>query len=140
MPLPEVDHLPRPNDLDLHPIYPTQQQVLDVLPQLNQVQSRELVAHVIQRAAVFGDIAMVTFILKTAILKAHVDLSAVDEDHVGLVSQAILGFGEESDKDIEREEVVRLLISEGADILSGDAGASGVTDDYRPTIDTPRDC
>ncbi|KNZ78519.1 Dilute domain-containing protein C25B8.08 [Termitomyces sp. J132] len=39
-----------------------------------------------------------------------------DEDGLGLVSLAIHGFGAESERDVEREECVRLLIAQGADL------------------------
>lgn len=70
----------------------------------------------------FGDITLLTFLLHNSVSRNYVDLSVVDEDGLGLVSQAILGFGEESEQDIEREETVRMLIAEGADLITGDAG------------------
>lgn len=48
--------------------------------------------------------------------QAHLDLSVRDEDGLGLVSSAIQGFGGDSDRDIEREECVRLLVAQGADM------------------------
>ncbi|KAG9051555.1 hypothetical protein FS837_004065 [Tulasnella sp. UAMH 9824] len=108
---------------DLNPIYPTPQTLVELLdgPALTIEQRRILVAHSLSKAVLFGDIALLTFILRNSLTRNQVDLSVVDDDGLGLVSQAILGFGEESDRDIEREESVRLLISEGADVDTGDS-------------------
>lgn len=116
-----IDFISQP---DLYPIYPTPQTLVELLdgPALTIDQRRILVAHSLSKAVLFGDIALLTFILRNSLTRNHVDLSVVDEDGLGLVSQAILGFGEESDRDVEREESVRLLISEGADIVTGDSG------------------
>lgn len=112
---------------DLNPIYPTPQTLVELLdgPALTIEQRRSLVAHSLSKAVLFGDIALLTFILRSSLTSNHVDLSVADDDGLGLVSQAILGFGEESDRDIEREESVRLLISEGADVDAGDSGMCG---------------
>ncbi|GAW06078.1 Dilute domain-containing protein [Lentinula edodes] len=45
-----------------------------------------------------------------------------DEDGVGLVSLTIQGFGAESERDVEREECVRLLIAQGADLSADKDG------------------
>ena len=45
-----------------------------------------------------------------------------DEDGLGLVSITILGFGPESDRSVEREECIRLLIPQGADPNQTDYG------------------
>jgi hypothetical protein len=55
--------------------------------------------------------------------QALVDLGITDEDCLGLISLTILGFGLESDRDVEREECIRLLVSEGADVNQQDNGA-----------------
>jgi hypothetical protein len=55
--------------------------------------------------------------------QALVDLGITDEDGLGLISLTILGFGLESDRDVEREECIRLLVSEGADVNHQDNGA-----------------
>ncbi|KAG8931066.1 hypothetical protein FRC01_001883 [Tulasnella sp. 417] len=119
-----IDFISEP---DLYPIYPTPQTLVELLdgPALTVEQRRILVAHSLAKAVLFGDIALLTFILRNSLTSSHVDLSVVDDDGLGLVSQAILGFGEESERDIEREESVRLLISEGADIAAGDSGMRG---------------
>jgi hypothetical protein len=54
--------------------------------------------------------------------QALVDLGISDEDGLGPISLTILGFGPESDRDVEREECVRLLVSEGADVNHQDNG------------------
>lgn len=47
-----------------------------------------------------------------------VDLGLRDEDSVGLVSLTIHGFIGDSDRDVEREECVRLLVAQGADMAA----------------------
>ncbi|KAG8984303.1 hypothetical protein FRB90_005414 [Tulasnella sp. 427] len=108
---------------DLHPIYPTPQTLVELLDgiALTDDQRSTIVAHSLSKAVLFGDIALLTFILRGSLTRNLVDFKVVDDDGLGLVSQAILGFGEESERDLEREEVVRLLISEGADIAAGDS-------------------
>ncbi|CDO73489.1 hypothetical protein BN946_scf185013.g124 [Trametes cinnabarina] len=86
---------------DLQPLYPTPAQISDLLSPhagLSPTQKAELVSHCL----------------------AYVDLSKQDEDGLGLISTAILGFGSESERDIEREECVRLLVSEGCDVNTAD--------------------
>ncbi|KAG8950964.1 hypothetical protein FRC03_012690, partial [Tulasnella sp. 419] len=107
---------------DIHPLYPTPVLLQELLAsELDIPQRQTLIAHSLLRAVSFGDIALVTYIIRDDQARPHVDLSIVDEDGLGLISQAILGFGEESEKDVEREEVVRMLISEGADPTASDA-------------------
>lgn len=116
-----VDYAPGP---DLNPLYPTPQSLLELLDgsTLTPSQRTSLVAHALLKAVSFGDITLLTFLLRSPLARGLVDLGVRDEDGLGFVSQAITGFGEESDKDVEREEVVRLLVSEGADYTSGDNG------------------
>jgi len=71
---------------------------------------------------VFGDLTLLLFLLTNEQAQAFVDLSLRDEDGLGLVSSTILGFGSESERDVEREECVRLLITEGADANAADNG------------------
>lgn len=78
------------------------------------------------RSCVFGDLQVLSYLLGDIQAQAYVDLSVRDEDGLGLISIAILGFGSESDRDVEREECVRLLISQGVD-LSGDNGTFSLT-------------
>ena len=67
---------------------------------------------------------LLSFLLADTHARPFVDLAVRDEDGLGLISFTILGFGSESDRDVEREESVRLLISEGADVSAPDNGAS----------------
>ncbi|KAG7099151.1 hypothetical protein E1B28_001022 [Marasmius oreades] len=91
---------------DLSPIYPT----------------ALLVSHSLTRACVYGELSVLQFLLVQPEAQMHVDLSVRDEDGVGLVSLAIHGFGSESERDVEREECVRLLIFQGADLNADNAG------------------
>ncbi|KAI0673406.1 DIL domain-containing protein [Trametes maxima] len=108
---------------DLQPLYPTPAQIGDLLlPSvgLSPSQKTELVSHCVIRACVFADISLLSFLLSDHHAQAFVDLSKQDEDGLGLISIAILGFGSESERDIEREECVRLLVSEGCDVNVAD--------------------
>ncbi|KAI8980743.1 DIL domain-containing protein [Trametes punicea] len=108
---------------DLQPLYPTPTQILDLLSPsvgLSPAQKTELVSHCLTRACVFADLALLSFLLSDPQAQAFVDLSTQDEDGLGLISTAILGFGSESERDIEREECVRLLVSEGCDVNAAD--------------------
>ncbi|KAF8905495.1 DIL domain-containing protein [Gymnopilus junonius] len=118
----QVDLSPEP---DLHPLYPTTSQISEQLGSnsgLNPAQKAELVAHCLARACAFGDISVVQHLLTDPQAQVHVDLGLRDEDGVNLISLAICGFGGDSDRDIEREECVRLLVSQGADITADKAG------------------
>ena len=111
----------------MQPLYPTTNQISDLLsPQVGLAppQKAELVAHCLLRACVFADLALLSFLLQDPQAQQFVDLSKQDEDGLGLISTAILGFGSESDRDIEREECVRLLVSEGCDVNVADSGTS----------------
>ena len=46
------------------------------------------------------------------------DLGLRDDDNVGLVSLSIHGFIGDADRDVEREECVRLLVAQGADMAA----------------------
>ncbi|KAI9060570.1 ankyrin [Trametes sanguinea] len=108
---------------DLQPLYPTPAQISDLLSPnvgLSPAQKAELVSHCLVRACVFADLSLLSFLLSDRQAQAYVDLSKQDEDGLGLISTAILGFGSESERDIEREECVRLLVSEGCDVNSAD--------------------
>ncbi|KAI0652121.1 DIL domain-containing protein [Trametes meyenii] len=108
---------------DLQPLYPTTAQIGDLLSPtvgLSPSQKTELVSHCVVRACVFADISLLSFLLSDHHAQAFVDLSKQDEDGLGLISIAILGFGSESERDIEREECVRLLVSEGCDVNVAD--------------------
>lgn len=111
---------------DLQPLYPTTNQISDLLsPQVGLAppQKAELVAHCLLRACVFADLSLLSFLLQDPHAQQFVDLSRQDEDELGLISTTVLGFGSESDRDIEREECVRLLVSEGCDVNVVDSGA-----------------
>lgn len=110
---------------DLQPICPTTTQVAHLLSPnvgLAPVQKAELVSHCLTRSCVFGDLTLLTFLLTDSQAQSYVDLGKRDEDGLGLISVTILGFGSETDRDIEREECVRLLIFEGCDVTLEDNG------------------
>lgn len=116
-----IDLSPEP---DLHPLYPTIAQISQQISSdsgLHPSQKAELIAHSLTRACAFGDISVVQYLLTDAQTQAYVDLGLRDEDGVGLISLAIHGFVGDSDRDVEREECVRLLVSQGAD-LTADKG------------------
>lgn len=111
---------------DLAPLYPTAATVLPLLSPnfgLEPTQKTQLVTHCLIRACVFGELSLLTYLLRDPQAQPHVDLCIRDEEDIGLISTTILGFGSESDRDIEREECVRLLLSEGADVVAPDKGA-----------------
>lgn len=110
---------------DLQPLYPTPSQTAHLLSpgvSLSPSQKTELVSHCLIRACVFGDISLLSFLLHDPQAQTYVDLARHDEDGLGLISTTILGFGSESERDLEREECVRLLISEGCDVNVADQG------------------
>ncbi|KAI0721376.1 DIL domain-containing protein [Cerioporus squamosus] len=117
----------RPDDFavepDLQPLYPTPAQISDLISPnvgLAPSQKAELVTHCLVRACVFADMSLLSYLLTDTQAQQFVDLSKQDEDGLGLISIAILGFGSESERDIEREECVRLLVSEGCDVNVAD--------------------
>ncbi|PPQ92673.1 hypothetical protein CVT25_013980 [Psilocybe cyanescens] len=121
-PAPPIDLTPEP---DLHPLYPTTTQISEQLGSnsgLDPSQKAELVAHCLTRACAFGDITVVQHLLTDPQAQAHVNLGLRDEDGVNLISLTICGFGGDSDRDVEREECVRLLVSQGADLTADKAG------------------
>lgn len=112
-------------ELDLTPLYPTPATVSPLLSPnfgLEPAQKAQLVTHCLTRACVFGELSLLTYLLRDPQAQPHVDLCIRDEDDIGLISTTILGFGSDSDRDIEREECVRLLLSEGADVENPDKG------------------
>ena len=117
-----MDLSPEP---DLHPLYPAPGYIAPLLSAhsgLSPSQKAELVSHCLTRSCVFGDLQVLSYLLGDSQAQAYIDLSIRDEDGLGLISTAILSFGAESERDVEREECVRLLIAQGAD-MSGDNGA-----------------
>lgn len=111
-----LDLAPEP---DLHPLYPTPAQIsalLSIHSGLSPSEKSQLVAHCASRACLFGDLTLLQHLLTDFQAQTYLDLSARDEDGLGLVSLAIHGFGADSDRDVEREECVRLLVAQGADM------------------------
>jgi len=116
-----MDITPEP---DLHPLYPSTAHVAVSLSShsgLTPSQKSKLVQHCLTRACLFADISLLQYLLSDSSAQPHVDLSLRDDEGIGLVSLTIHGFGGDSDRDLDREEVVRLLVSQGAD-LKPDAG------------------
>lgn len=112
---------------DLAPLYPTPATASTLLSPnfgLEPAQKAQLVAHCLIRACVFGELSLLTYLLLDPQAQPHVDLCIRDEEDIGLISTTILGFGSDSDRDIGREECVRLLLSEGADVETPDKGVS----------------
>lgn len=112
---------------DLQPLYPTPSQLAHLLSPnvgLSPSQKAELVSHCLTRACVFGDFTLLSYLICDPHAQPYIDLSKQDEDGLGLISVTILGFGSEGERDVEREECVRLLISEGADVNLADHGLS----------------
>jgi hypothetical protein len=119
---PPIDITPVP---DLHPIYPspsTLTPLLEPYSSLDAAQRVELVSHSLSRACLFGDLSLLSYLFSDPQAQAFVDLGVSDEDGLGLISLTIFGFGLESDRDVEREECIRLLVSEGADVKHRDNG------------------
>lgn len=110
---------------DLQPLYPTPAQIAHLLSPyvgLSPQQKAELVSHCLMRACQFGDMLIMSHLLTDPNAHPFVDLAKREEDGLSLISTTILGFGSESEKDIEREECVRLLVSEGCDVTTPDQG------------------
>lgn len=122
--LQDVDLSPEP---DLRPIYPTAASISPLLSSdsgLAPSQRSQLVLHCLTRACFFGDLATLTFLLTDTHSQAHVDLAYQDEDGLGLPGITIHGLGSDSDREVEREECVRLLVSQGVDVNHVDNGMS----------------
>lgn len=104
-------------ELDLTPPYPTPASLSQQLASkvLSIHQRRSLLNHSLERACLFADLTLLTFLLDTPISKDLVDLHAKDEDGLCIISQSILGFGSvESERTVDREECIRLLTAQGA--------------------------
>jgi hypothetical protein len=111
-----LDFFPEP---DLHPLCPTTAYIESLLSPhsgLAPAQKVELASHCLTRSCAFADLAVLQFLLSDPHTQTFADLSTCDEDGVGLVSLSIHGFGGESDRDVEREECIRLLVAQGADM------------------------
>ncbi|KAF8647938.1 hypothetical protein AX16_006470 [Volvariella volvacea WC 439] len=110
---------------DLCPLYPTTAHIAILLSShsgLHPSQKAKLVAHCLERACSFGELSVIHYLLTDPQAQAFVDLSYHDDDGLGLVSLTIHGFGAESDRDVEREECVRLLVAQGADLSADHDG------------------
>ncbi|QRV86292.1 Dilute domain-containing protein C25B8,08 [Ceratobasidium sp. AG-Ba] len=90
-------------------------------------EKKALVAHSLHRACLFGDQGLLTFLLHDPAVRPLVFLDVKDEDGVSLVSLTIQGFtpcldpgDTDLERDVEREECVRLLVQQGADVQTGD--------------------
>lgn len=121
-----LGHLDLTPEPELHPLYPSPSQVAPLLSPhsgLDPSQRMELVSHCLSRACLFGDLGLLQYLLTDQQSRSYIDLGSRDDDGLGLVSQTIQGFGAESERDVEREECVRLLIAQGADIYSSDHSA-----------------
>lgn len=115
-----LDLIPEP---ELHPLYPSPNQIPPLLSTnsgLNPSQKAELVSHCLSRACLFSDLSLLQYLLCDKQARSYVDLDSRDDDGLGVLSQTIQGFGAESERDVEREECVRLLIAQGADVHSSD--------------------
>jgi hypothetical protein len=113
---------------DLHPLYPEPQYVQQLLtdPGLSPQQKQALVEHSLSRACTFADLPLLTFLLSDPRPRPYIDLDLKDEDGLSLVSITIVGFGTVTDRNTEREECVRSLIQEGADLNSVDYGEASI--------------
>ena len=108
-----------PTEPDLHPLYPTITYIASLLSPnicLSSSQKRELVGHCLSRFCLFGELSGLQYLLSDPQAQSYVDLGYRDDDGVGFVGLVIQGFGADSDRDVEREECVRLLISQGANL------------------------
>lgn len=115
-----MDLTPEP---DLHPLYPSPSQIAHSLSPhsgLDPSQKAILVCHCLSRACLFGDFTLLQYIFADRQSQPYVDLSTRDEDGLGLISLTIQGFGSDSEREVEREECVRLLIAQGADVSNAD--------------------
>ncbi|PVF94843.1 hypothetical protein CPB86DRAFT_808363 [Serendipita vermifera] len=117
--------------LDLHPLYPTPDllsQHLSGSATLTPEERTTLVNHSLVRSCTFADLTLLTFLLYDERCNKWVDLELRDEDGATLVSVCIMGFRgleaqqeeRDSERELEREECVRLLVKEGADLNSMD--------------------
>jgi hypothetical protein len=110
---------------DLTPLYPTPAVIAPLLSPnsgFSPSQKSRLVSHCLTRACVFGEPSLLAYLLQDSQAQQFIDLSAQDDDGLSLISTTILGFGSDPDRDIEREECIRMLLSEGASMDVPDKG------------------
>lgn len=114
--------------LDLRPLYPTPPLLshhLSASSTLTPDERRTLVNHSLTRACMFADMVLLTFLLYDDRCNRWLELETQDEDGNSMISSCILGFrgveaGNDVERELEREECVRLLVKEGADLSSAD--------------------
>jgi hypothetical protein len=117
--------IPQP---DLHPLYPTPSILssqLSVSSTLTPGECTTLVNHSLIRACVFGDLPLLSFIIHDGKCNKWADLELKDEDGITPIGVCIMGFRpHDSDADLEREmereECVRLLIKQGVELSTTD--------------------
>ncbi|KAF9044627.1 hypothetical protein BDZ89DRAFT_1059099 [Hymenopellis radicata] len=110
---------------DLHPLYPSTAYIAVLLSShsgLTPDQKAKLVSHCLARSCMFAELSVLQYLLSDSHCQNFVDLNTRDEDGQGLISLTIYGFGADSDRDIEREECVRLLVQQGADLSPDNNG------------------
>ncbi|GJJ09439.1 hypothetical protein Clacol_003661 [Clathrus columnatus] len=120
-----LDDSSTPLEPDFYPLYPSPATLDPLISNSNipNSQKRKLVQHSLIRASTFGDLTLLVYLLSDSDARQYVDLSIQDDDGLCLISIIILGFGAETERDIEREECIRLLANEGADVnLPDNAG------------------
>jgi hypothetical protein len=117
--------IPQP---DLHPLYPTPSILssqLSVSSTLTPGECTTLVNHSLIRACVFGNLTLLSFILHDGKCNKWADLELRDEDGVTPVGVCIMGFrphdgDADLEREMEREECVRLLIKQGVELSTTD--------------------
>lgn len=117
--------IPQP---DLHPLYPTPSGLssqLSVSSTLTPGECTTLVNHSLIRACVFGNLPLLSFILHDAKCNKWADLELKDEDGVTPIGVCIMGFrphdgDADLEREMEREECVRLLIKQGVELSTTD--------------------
>lgn len=110
-------------ELDLTPPYPTPSSLTQQLSSkvLSIDQRRSLVNHSLARACLFADLTLLTFLFNDETAEELLDLNVKDEDGLCIISQTIIGFGEDIERVVDREECIRLLIAKGAPTNEPDA-------------------
>lgn len=109
---------------DIAPPWPTPASLTAQLTNrgLTPSQRVDLVQHSIARACLFADLPLLSFLLESPLSRELVNLSVQDEDGLGLISQSIIGFGDESERDVDREECIRFLVAQKVSVDTPDNG------------------